>query len=284
MLFNNNSQLRLMLRSTFILLVFNGFFLISMAQQLPDIQNTAATAPTGIRVDGKLLEWNSSFAAENKRTNVFYTLANDEKNIYLVLKSASQPAVSKIMLGGISMTFNLKGKKKGDEAFTITYPVIARNTTSRGGSQNRQRGTAIANEQSQAQRDSATLVQRRVQLACIKEIKLFGFEEITDSLISIYNEYGIKAAATIDDQGAYCYELAIPLKMLGISSDFSKEMAYRIRLNGRPAANSSASIINQNSSFGGSSRSGFGGGEANAARQELWSTTDFWGKYSLSKK
>ena len=273
-----------MIRSAFLLLTLNGLFFTSIAQNLPDIQNTVAAVPTGIRVDGNLLEWTNSFAAENKRTNVFYTVTNDEKNIYLALKSASQHAVPKIMLGGISLTFNVKGKKKDDEAFTITYPIMARNTPNRSGGQNRQRSNAISNQQSQAQRDSATLVQRRIQLAALKEIKVFGFKEITDSLISIYNEYGIKAAASIDEQGAYCYELAIPLKALGIASDFTKEIAYRIRLNGRPAAVSSGGKINQNASFGGSNRGGFGSGEANAARQELVSTTDFWGKFSLSTK
>lgn len=264
------------------LLLLTFMISTSKAQKLPDVQSENFPAPAGIRIDGKLLEWNNIFSAENKRTELYYTLANDEKNIYLALKSTSQNAITKIMLGGISLTFNTKGKKKEEDSFTITYPLVARNTANRGGGQSRQRGMQGRNEQSQEQKDSTNLVQRKTQLAGIKEIKVLGFKNITDSLISVYNEYGIKAVATIDEQGAYCYEVAIPLNMLDLPAGFSKELAYRIRLNGRSFGNFTARN-NGNNSFGGGSRSASFGGANSNSQQDLFSATDFWGKYSFKK-
>lgn len=271
-----------MIRLAFFLVLLNGMYITSNAQKLPDIQSVSFEALKGIRIDGKLSEWENTFAAENKRTSLYYTLANDEKNIYLAVKSANEAAVAKIMLGGISFTINTKGKKKDENSFTITYPLIPRNAARMGG-QNRQRGSSGENNQSQAQKDSTSLVQKRTQLAGIREIKALGFAAIPDSLISIYNEYGIKAVGKIADDGAYGYELAIPLGVLGISSTSVKEFAYRIRLNGRPMQASMNNRANANTSGFGGQRGGFGGAD-NAARQDLLSTTDFWGKYSLYEK
>ncbi|WP_199119726.1 hypothetical protein [Pedobacter sp. ASV28] len=266
------------------LLLFIVFSCSCFAQKLPEIQTTGIWAPNGIRVDGKSTEWNNSFAAENKRTEIYYTVSNDNKNLYLVVKSANNTVVNKIMVGGITFTVNNKGKKKEEGAFSITYPLITRNNRNVG---NRNPVGQNRNEQSQEHRDSIALVQRKSQLASVKEIKVIGFKEISDSLISIYNEYGIKAAATIDETGTYFYELAIPLTALDISN--TKEFAYQIKLNGR--IDGGGFILrgngNTGSGFGGGAvRGNFGGASPNnnTARQDLLSSTDFWGKYILQKQ
>lgn len=269
------------MRITFLLFFTMSAFNFIYGQKLPDIQNSSVSVPVKLRIDGNLSEWPSSFAAENKRTNVYYSLSHDSQNLYLALKSVNDAAVAKIMLGGISLTINTMGKKKDDDSFTITYPLITRNAARTGG-QNRQRGSSAESSLSQAQKDSVTLVQRRTQLAGVKEIKVLGLAALTDSLISIYNEHGIKAVAKIADDGTYGYELAIPLGVLGISATTVKEVAYRIRLNGRPMQASMNNRANANTSGFGSQRGGFGGSD-NAARQDLFSTTDFWGKYSFIK-
>lgn len=254
---------------------FGGF-----AQKAPDIQNINSAAPKLVRIDGKLNEWDNPLVADNKRTEVQYTLANDDKNLYLALKSTS--AVAKIMAGGISFTVNNRGKKKEEGGFTVTYPVITRAGNNRGAGQmqNRQRGMQQGVEnQSQQQRDSLVTSQRKTQLVGVKEIKILGFAGIPDSLISIYNEYGIKAKATIDDKGEYLYELAIPMTLLNISMSSTKEVTYQIKINGRVMGGSGGMMMRTAGSGGGFSgnRGGFGGGN----EQDLLSPTDFWGKYPL---
>lgn len=258
------------------------------AQKLPDIQSSSIIAPNTVRIDGKIQEWNS-FAAENKRTNLLYTVANDNKNLYLVVKAESSETITKIMAGGISFTVNTRGRKKEEDGFTVTYPIVSRANANRAGGQgqNRQRLGQNRTEQTQQQRDSVTLVQRKTQLAGIKEIKISGFKSISDSLVSIYNEYGIKAVAKMDEQGAYVYEMAVPLALMDITFDEAKEFAYQIKLNGRPATGNFAMRTNAGSGGSGGFVSGnargFGGGNANVARQDLMVATDFWGKYVIQK-
>lgn len=288
------------------ILIFCFFISAAFAQKLPDVQASNVVAPSNIKIDGKATEWNDTFAAENKRTDIYYTLANDDKNLYLVVKSASAASASKIIAGGITFSINTQGKKKEKDAFSITYPLIKRVAgAGRGGQgqnqggQNRQAGGqgGFQNraQQTQQQRDSTALVQRKNQLATVKEIKIAGFKNITDTLISIYNEYGIKTVGLFDVKGEFVYELAIPLSLLELSINDTKEFVYQIKVNGLSNANFGGGN-NGGRTFAGNG-GGNGGGNFGAPRgnagagfnsggsgMDMMSPTDFWGKYSFTKK
>lgn len=283
--------------------LFVCFSLLSwgtFAQKLPDVQAVSMAAPANIRIDGKAADWNDTYAAENKRTAIFYSVANDDKNLYLIVKSAD---ATKIMAGGLTFLINTQGKKREKDAMSVTYPLVnraSRTQGARGQGGQRQGGFQNRAQQTQQQRDSANLVLHKQQLASVKEIKVEGFKAIPDSLVSIYNEYGLKAVASFDQKGAYVYELAIPLSLLDISATDSKELSYQIKLNGL-----SNMGIGGNGGFGagaggfggGAGRGGFGGGAgggraggggfgggAGNNMQDLMNATDFWGKYTLYKK
>lgn len=275
------------MKSIYTSLLFAFLGLNVDAQKLPDIQTAKISAPASVRIDGKIQEWNG-FAAENKRTDLLYTLANDDKNLYLVIKASNNETITKIMAGGISFTINAKGKKKVEDGFTVTYPIVARSSNAQNrfggqGGQNRQRMGQNRTEQTPEQRDSITLAQRKTQLAAIKEIKISGFKSIPDSLVSIYNEHGIKAVGKMDEQGAYVYEMAVPFSIMDVNVSEIKEFAYQIKLNGRPEAANFNMRTNAGGGFGGGNRGNFGGGNANTARQDLMVATDFWGKYIFQK-
>ncbi len=287
------------------ILIFCFFISSAFAQKLPDVQTSNVVAPSNIKIDGKATEWNDIFAAENKRTDIYYTLANDDKNLYLVLKSASTASASKIIAGGITFSINTQGKKREKDAFSVTYHLIKRVAgAGRGGQaqnqggQNRQAGGqgGFQNraQQTQQQRDSAALVQRKNQLATVKEIKIAGFKNITDTLISIYNEYGIKTVGLFDAKGEFVYELAIPLSLLELSINDTKEFVYQIKVNGLSTAgfgggNGGRTFAgnaggNGGGNFGaprGNAGAGFNGG---GSGMDMMSPTDFWGKYSFTKK
>jgi hypothetical protein len=267
------------------------------AQKLPDVQINSLSAPVNIRVDGKHTEWKDVYAAENKRTALLYSIANDDKNLYLIIKSTSAASANKIMLGGITFVVNTQGKKKEKDAFSVTYPLVQRTTRNQGGRNGGQGGNRIGqgggqnrNQQTQEQRDSSIAVMRKTALAGVKEIKIAGFKEITDSLISIYNEYGIKTVASFDAKGAFVYELALPLSLLELSPTDGKEFVYQIKVNGMnnsggmnlPAsAVRSVTVVSDGNGGRRVAMEGNGGGQN---FQDLMSPTDFWGKYTLIKK
>jgi hypothetical protein len=276
-------------------LIFIALYSTSFGQKLPEIQKQSQVAPATTKIDGKLLEWNDNFAAENKRTEIFYTIANDNKNLYLVLKSSSSTNTNKIFAGGVTFVVNTQGRKSDKDAQSITYPIIKRAERGQLGARQGQGGQGGGGQggfqnrtqQTPQQRDSINLAQRKIQLANTKEFKVSGFKVITDSLISIYNEYGIKAVGAMNSKGEYVYEMAIPLSLLDLFAESPKEFSYQIKINGL-----------SNMGFGGqggqggrggvSGRGGAGGGGnfgvgGQSSITEMASPTDFWGKYLIIK-
>jgi hypothetical protein len=269
-------------------------FLNIFAQEgkLKSVQGISLWVPANVKVDGNLKEWDDTFQAYNKTTKLFYSVSNDDKYIYLVVKSIDIPNNAKIIAGGITLTINTEGKKKDKGAYSLTFPVIEKATRQRGaggrGGIGRQPGVAP---------DSATIAaQHKKTVESSKEIKVSGFKDITDTLISIYNEYSIKAAIGYDAIGNYDYEAAIPLKLLNVSADSPKEIAYNIKINGlqMPAGfGGFGGADGGGGGFGGGGRGGAGGGGNRGGGNitpggrndpEMYSPTDFWGRYILAKK
>lgn len=269
-------------------LISNAIF----AQKASDVQEGNLLV-SKIKVDGNVSDWPTPLKATNKTTGLTYTVANDSKNLYVVMQASNVNDTRKILMGGITFSLNEDGKKKTKEALTLTYPVITRNSRRAafgGGAGGGQRPSGVSfRDMTQQQRDSMQLSFGKRQLEAAKDIKIAGFKNVTDTLVSIYNEYSIKAIANLDDKGVYTYEIAIPLELIPL--DLSKEFGYNIKLNGLQM-NFNGGGGNGGFNGGGGGRGpgggggGFGGGQGgggNVDFQNLLSPTDFWGKYSIAK-
>lgn len=203
------------------------------------------------------------------------------------------------MRGGITFALNLEGKKKENEGPRITFPLPGGSgmRTMSGGMRPsgpggesgpvriQMEGTP---DQMMRRMDSTMAEGNKRQIAALKEIKVLGLKGITDSLVSIYNEYGVKAMASIDEKGVFTYELAVPLEALGLT-DAPKEFAYNIKLNGLQM---NSMRVNGAPSGGGTTERvvimaspGGGGGmpRGMSDMMSMMSPTFFWGKYSLVK-
>ncbi|MCC8424518.1 hypothetical protein [Mucilaginibacter sp. UR6-11] len=240
-------------------------------KKLGTVQATNLRAPSPIKIDGKLGDWNNNFQAYNKNTRLLYLLANDDRNIYLVAKSTDFTTTAKIIAGGISLTINTEGKKKEKDAYNVTFPIIEHPERLAGGLGNR-----FGNRNAGADTELMKAVHERTIIAA-KQIKVLGFKNITDTLISIYNEYSIKAAINFDADGSLTFELAIPLKSLDLFADTPKEVAYQIMLNG-------LQINDGRGPQGGGGPPGGGGGRNALDFMDLVSPSYFWGKYTIAKK
>jgi hypothetical protein len=289
--------------------VLTGAGFTASAQKLPNVQEGSVYAPAKVKIDARIDEWGDMLQADNKTTDIFYTVANDDKNLYLIIKSTNQMINNKILAGGINYTINTTAKKKDKDAFVVTFPLVDPKNL-RNMMMQRMGGGPGAGPQ---QMDSARIASmRKSAVAAAKEIKLVGFKDVADSVVSIYNEYGIKAALDYDRNGSLVSELAIPLKYLGSF----KELAYNIKLNGLninamfPGAGAmmgggmpgggnvvvmrapagGGDNIRMGGGGGGDAVVGFGGGRPPAGMpsmsdmQNMISPTDFWGKYVLAKK
>lgn len=251
----------------FLFILLNGLTTVYAQDKLKDVQETSVWAAAGIKVDGKLTELNNTFKAYNKTVKSSYTVSNDARFIYLQLKTTDETTIAKIQAGGITFAVNTSNKKKEEDAFQVTFPVIVR--AARG-----QRGAGGAGGAGGpggggrggfgggggggipgfgATTDSARKENEKRFLTAAKEIKVVGFKDISDSLLSVYNEYSIKAAMGFDSAGHFMYEVAIPLKQMGLAVADGKEISYNVKLNGLQ--------MGERGGFGGGDRGPGGGGD-----------------------
>jgi len=256
-----------------------------LAQKSADI-SAGVKAPVGVKADGKLIEW-GTLPAYSKSTSLHYTLANDANNLYLAINAADQTTINKILGGGITLIINKEGKKKDKDAVEIIYPMGGR-----GGMRGMRIGGGRGGRQGDNTVDTAALVATRKQAVTgMKELSVIGIKDINDTLVSIYNTYGIKTGINIDGHGNFNYELAVPLKLLELDAAKATELAYNIKVNGismgggnREGRGEGGVRVN-----GGGQGGGFGGGITISAptmggpMMDLMTSTDFWGKYKLVK-
>lgn len=285
-------------KALFHIFLLAGCSIAVNAQKVTELQEVSVKAPHAVKIDGKNFEWQDANFAVNKRTNLAYIMSNDDKNLYLVIKSTDVPNNMKILAGGITLSVNPDGKKKEKESITLTYPIVHRASRGgQGGNRGQFRTMGVApgggGQPNTKQRDSIMAAMQKTQLAQAKEIKIKGFKNTTDTLVSIYNEFGIKAFANIEKDNSFFYEIGIPLEALGISADSAAEFAYNIKVNGLqlPGLSGGFGGGGGRGNFGGGGggmRMGSGGGGGMRGSsinfQDMMSPTDFWGKYTLVKK
>ncbi|MFD2147967.1 hypothetical protein [Mucilaginibacter antarcticus] len=100
--------------------------LSASAQRLPSLQKAGVKAPLNIKIDGKSTEWRHGLQAYNRAIQAQYTVANDDKRLYLIVRADKREIINKIINGGISFSINKNNKKSTDDAVMVTYPIFAR--------------------------------------------------------------------------------------------------------------------------------------------------------------
>ncbi len=250
------------------------------AQKLPNIQTINLRAPAKVKVDGRATEWKNQFQAYNKATDVFYTMANDDNKLYLVIQSADEYIIKKMLWGRTILTIS-NTNKKTDNGITISYPIINRNDRPFINFKDKPK-IITGNARSVAEADSFMNANNKRLAEKLKFIKVTGFKDIDDTLISVYNTNGIKAMSGFNNKMAYTYELAIDLKLLGMDVNTTEKFYYNLTLSelpidDRPGIN----IVRKDN--GEIQSISIDKNQANPATDIFAHTTDFWGEYILAK-
>jgi hypothetical protein len=94
------------------------------AKKLPTIQETGLKAPAKIKIDGKIDEWDNQFMAYNRATDVYYSIANDGSNLYVLIQARYSEAIKKIIGGGITFSVIPGGKQTNALVSSATFPFI----------------------------------------------------------------------------------------------------------------------------------------------------------------
>lgn len=187
-------------------MLFITHALVVSAQKKSDItiQNQWVTAD----IDGNHKEWGDSLKHFEKDTRFHYSIANDDKNLYLAISVSDRQRIQNILAGGITFFVTTDGKKK--EGQSIVFPVTSRYKPLK----------KMTPEEA-----------IRQSLNSAKAITVKGFPKILDGNISINNDFGISAAAAFTDSGKLLYEAAIPLERLNLTAGTAKELNINVKLN-----------------------------------------------------
>jgi len=262
---------------------------IARAQKQPSIQETSVRAPQNIKIDGFLKEWkDEALAASNPATRIDYTISNDDNYLYFTMCGKGVRVTTKALNSGVIFTISRgmdkKSRAKATDNVTISFPLPQTEQTI----DHIMAATREVNDlytdipTNKKILDSVQVVTNARLPVVLKELKVKGIPSITDSILSVYNIEGIKAAAHITIARLWTYELAIPLKSLGLSVANGDKFSYHVMLPGLPDHDANGNpiegtlrpprvingepviITNQNDMY-------------------LASNTDFWGTYTLIK-
>jgi hypothetical protein len=205
------------------------------AQKLPNKQEISLRAPGNIKIDGVAAEWGGQFAAFNKSAQIFYTVSNDDNNIYLTVQAARAATIQKIIAYGLTFTVNGPAINNGKQHVAVTFPVFK--TAGDYQSINRNlaynpatflTGEAVIKKVT----DSLVYAMNNQIITKANEFSVAGLTMAADTLIQLNNETGIKAIGLFENKNTYTFEVAIPVKYLGGNAD---KLSYNIKINGAAA-------------------------------------------------
>jgi len=253
------------------------------AQKPPNIQQNSLRAPADIKIDGKATEWKDKFQAYNRATDIFYTICNDDENLYLAIQASEPDVLTKITNRGIVFSINTSGMKKDENAVSITYPVFdflyGNKPFIRFANSSMYDFQRLAMEQNP---DSVSKVANKKLHASEKFVRINGIPGV-DTLLSIYNQQGIKVAEAFDNKMAYSYELALPLKYLNMNK--ASKFVYHIMLPGIDVYKDLGYKFTKRADGAIVASLPPGGVTVQASHlPAVTSTTDFWGEYVLTKE
>lgn len=261
-----------MMKNLYLLITTLFISNIAIAQKLPNIQTASLRAPANIKVDGKATEWNNQFQAYNKATGLFYTMCNDDENLYLAIYSNDLTTNMKMLGQGINICFNTKEKSK-DNSITIKYPAGAETKQEYDELGNLARSIMFKSDQTKDDevKDSLFFKLNKALIAKNKHVRIFGVKELTDTLFSIYDAKGVMIGLNNREGNLVCYELSVPLKYLQLTSSSLAKFHYNIKLNEDFLSRSKPPTSEITIPSG------------RIDDRTMMYATDFWGEYTLAK-
>ena len=160
-------------------------------------------------VDGKIQEWANPLPNYDKKTGINYDLANDSKNLYVIIKVVNNSTQRQILSNGFELWINTDGAKK--KTIGISYPLKMASDPQKGKDQ-QPIGTEFGNKPAEsgsfAENKGETGRPDPKQFVISKELTLSGFKIKNGQQPT--NECPVHTAISFDQSGCMIYELAIP--------------------------------------------------------------------------
>ena len=215
-------------------------------------------------VDGNISEWKADKFEVDKETNIAYAVDHDANNIYLAMKVSDQRTQMKLMMQGMNLYIDKKGKRK--EGTGIEFPV--KREGGGGGFGGRGGGRPRGGEDGSGAPLGPDLKEMRERLATTMIfLKTFGFENQEDNQQLIVLENGVNVAFEWDEANNFFIEYLVPIRFIGSQASLNgKPLGIGWKINGVEPQIASTQITSTSTAIvgvpAGSSigRAGSGGG------------------------
>jgi hypothetical protein len=210
-----------------LLLLAGTLFASAYAQRMPNKQEGALKISKKIKIDGMPLEVGGQFKAFNNATGLFYTIANNDRLLYIVLQANEPEIINKIALTGVK--FTVKSVDDKNARVSLTYPAQSKemhvyfNLIARKSQKPDTSGKSV---------DSIMAANNKKATENFKRIRVEGLANA--DTISIYNDLGIEAFGKFDRKKAFTVEMALPLEILRNEINQANTFAYELTVNGAP--------------------------------------------------
>jgi hypothetical protein len=154
---------------------------------------------TDVMIDGCNKEWNERLPKFDKKTGINYSVANNEKNLYFIIRIADEATQKQIMQNGMEVWINSLGKKK--KVTGVTFPVpTKKNSKSEKNKQSEQNGQ-------DNKKQTSLKMDQEISLPT-NELSLTGF--LIDNGKQSTSGCPVQAVLLKDQSGCIIYELGIP--------------------------------------------------------------------------
>ncbi|WP_134089702.1 hypothetical protein [Olivibacter sp. XZL3] len=194
-------------------LLLNG--VVVYGQQRKSVVPTIIDFKSGVQIDGDLSDWGDSLRYYYEKQDLQFEIANDERQLYVAMRVKDPSWQMQALHQGFNLVINKDGKKK--DGASITFPVPDRESL---------RALAAMDK------DERPADMRQGVLNAVRAVFVSGMADVVDGPVSLENNYGIKAAVSIDSLDAVCYEAVIPFDRLGLTPSNNKETAFNVKING----------------------------------------------------
>ena len=148
-------------------------------------------------IDGVNNEWNAHLPKFDKRTSINYSIANDERNLFIIMRITNEAVQKLVIQNGLEVWINKQGKNK--KVTGITFPLPMKKEM--------KKANAMLSGQKLPDRGQQPMMEMGMPLPN-NELTLKGF--LIDNGTQPTKNCPVKVSLARDQSNCLIYELAIP--------------------------------------------------------------------------
>lgn len=173
-------------------------------------------------VDGNLNDWVGGLTRSFSAQDMQYELAQDGAYLYVSVRISDFDRQIQALTRGVQFMVNAEGRKRAGQA--LIFPVLDRIGF-----------RALMNPEEGME----PMEMRQAALESVRSIRVSALTHLPDGPIALVNDFGIAAAARLDENDNLCVEMRMPLNLWGTPSLLSgKTLAYQLKIMEVPAPTS----------------------------------------------